>query len=82
MKGTQAMKMQTLEGEVAVAMIAERSRIRGIIAAGKRIGVTSAEVDEAIRGDVTAADFVRHHEIESLARQIASACPTLPSHAE
>lgn len=67
------MKMRTIEGEVAVALIAERSRIRGIIAAGKRFGATSTEVDEAIRGDVTAAGFARHHEIESLAREIANA---------
>lgn len=67
------MTMRTLEGAIAVAMVAERSRIRGIIAAGKRFGATNDEVDEAIRGDVTAADFARHHEIESLARQIAIA---------
>jgi hypothetical protein len=67
------MTMRTLEGAIAVALIAERSRIRGIIAAGKRFGATNAEVDEAIGADVTVADFARHHEIESLARQIASA---------
>jgi glycine/serine hydroxymethyltransferase len=67
------MKMRTIADEVAAAMIAERSRILGIIAAGQRFSATMSDLDEAIRGDVTAADFARNQEIESLARQISSA---------
>jgi hypothetical protein len=71
---TRSTTLQKAEALIAQreAVYAERARCKAIIAAGKRFGATNAEIDEAICADIPAAEFARHHEIESLARQIAT----------
>ena len=71
---TQSTDLRKAEALIAQreAVYAARENAKAIVAAGKRFGATSAEVDEAIRSGTDAAEFARHHEIEMLAGQIAA----------